>query len=254
MGTATGLFSDPFWVGFLAERLLKEKKEKLAAIGEISAAVRLGREKFIKKFPKYAPDEGLDFFKEMTEEAMTRMRLEELFKNEIFFLSLRLALCEEIAGAKISENFEDACELPEILEYVQDAMQIEVLRKEDSPEPTWKDGFKNRLAEIFGADEKFFFTAAVETARAERRKNHYILPLFPRIRYCDYAIQKMMQGEEPLEESQPTPFIELERASGNKSQMVACPSCKTPKRVFPDQTKNFRCECGFKSAWPFEKK
>ena len=40
--------------------------------------------------------------------------------------------------------------------------------------------------------------------------------------------------------------------SNHDSQMIPCPKCGKEKRVFPNQTKRFKCPCGFSKPWPFE--
>jgi shikimate kinase len=54
--------------------------------------------------------------------------------------------------------------------------------------------------------------------------------------------------------SHPTKLVpaEISRArDGHESILIPCPQCGKPKRVFPEQTKRFRCDCGFDRPYPF---
>lgn len=59
-------------------------------------------------------------------------------------------------------------------------------------------------------------------------------------------LEKMYLGTPPK-----MPDIDSERHN-HESGMIPCPKCGKEKRLFPDQTKRFKCPCGFNEPWPFK--
>ncbi len=120
------------------------------------------------------------------------------------------------------------------------------------------EGSKNRgkilkdLSLIFGKENaELLYHIACENYRENLAKGKdYILQLSAAfVQFKKEQLARIPNLSTPIF---PKPVLRVRKEKGTETSLILCPQCKTSKRC-DENTKRFRCKCGYDSPYPFSK-
>ncbi len=220
-----GLFSEGWLANLWANELAQSVTAKNKTVGLMCMILAMGRKEFVAGYKEINGNE-IDYDAEISKLAVT-IPVAELLENKTFMFAVRLAFSY-------------------------------ALKKHGDPKDRgWEKDFQSRLEEIFLKDDanKIFLKALEEILhKNENTPENESLVFYSKEELEAHIenVRRLVYGENQRPSFAPRTPKKSVLVAGNDSKIIPCPACKKEKRVFPGQTKKFKCECGFSKPWPFE--
>jgi len=219
-----GLFNKDWLVNLWANEVASFVTTKNKTIGLLCMILAMGKKEFVAGQKETNGDE-IDCDAEFSKLAVA-IPVTELLENKTFMFAVRLAFCDTTTKhGKLKDG-------------------------------GWEKDFQSRLEEVFLKDDanKIFLKILGEILDEDENtpeKKSLVLYSEEELATHIEEVYRLVRGENPH------PSFALRtpketRTAGNDSKVIPCPTCKKEKRVFPGQTKRFKCACGFSKYWPFE--